>query len=199
MINVGITQSLYVYDEPRAKNKVEVFTMSDNEKNRLLRLRAKMNKKRPEFLRTEYHRLKRIQTTWRRPRGIDNKMRHQLKGKRKQPGTGYRNPKAVRGLHPSGFEVVQVFNVHDLDKVDNDLQIAEIGRTVGSRKRVAIIEKAEEMDIHIINPRLRSVEEFDSEIEEDFDEDYELLDDDEDEVDLAEALDDEDDVEDADE
>ncbi len=168
--------------------------MSDNDKDRLLRLRAKMNRKRPEFLRTEYHRLKRIQTSWRKPRGIDNKMRHKLKGKRKQPGTGYRNPKAVRGLHPSGFEVVQVFNVNDLDKVDIEQQIAEIGRTVGSRKRIEIIEKAEDMGIHIINPRVRYVERTETDVE-DFDEDYELLDEDEDDVDLTEALDDESDDE----
>ncbi len=176
------------------EKQVEVFTMSDNDKDRLLRLRAKMNRKRPEFLRTEYHRLKRIQTSWRKPRGIDNKMRHKLKGKRKQPGTGYRNPKAVRGLHPSGFEVVQVFNVNDLDKVDIEQQIAEIGRTVGSRKRIEIIEKAEDMGIHIINPRVRYVERTETDVE-DFDEDYELLDEDEDDVDLTEALDDESDDE----
>ena len=169
--------------------------MSDNEKDRLLRLRAKMNRKRPEFLRTEYHRLKRIQTTWRRPKGIDNKMRHKLKGKRKMPGTGYRNPKKVRGLHPSGFEIVQVFNLNDLEKVDEETQIAEIGRTVGSRKRVLIIERAEELGIHIINPRIRRVETFEDEVEEDYEEDYEFLEEDEEEVDLAEALDDEEETE----
>ena len=130
--------------------------MEEQEKKRMFTLRAKKNKSRPKFLRSEYHRLKRIQSTWRRPKGIDNKMRHKLKGKRKMPGTGYRNPRKVRHLHPSGFEIVPVFNVADLDKVKQGVQIAQIGRTVGSRKRISIIEHAEDLGIHVINPRVRT-------------------------------------------
>ena len=161
--------------------------MSDDKK-RLLRLRSEKNKKRPKFLRTEYHRLKRIQTTWRKPRGIDNKMRHKLKGKRKLPGTGYRNPTKVRGLHPSGFEIVHIHNLKELEAVDVETQVAMIGRTVGSRKRTQIIDKAEELGVHILNPRVRTFDAFE-EIEE-FEDDYDLLEDEED-VDLADALDDE--------
>lgn len=168
--------------------------MSDNEKDRLLRIRAKKNKRRPNFLRAEYHRLKRIQTSWRRPRGIDSKMRHKLKGKRPSPNVGYRNPKDVRGLHPSGFDLVQVFNVKDLEKVDPEVEIAQIGGTVGSKKRAVIIERAEELGIHIVNPQLRR-EEFYEDIEDldEYDEeDFALLDEeDEDDYDLAEVLDEE--------
>ena len=130
--------------------------MEEQEKKRMFALRAKTNKSRPKFLRSEYHRLKRIQSTWRRPKGIDNKMRHKLKGKRKMPGTGYRSPKKVRHLHPSGFEVVPIFNTADLDKIEKGVQIAQIGRTVGSKKRIAIIEHAEDLGIHVINPRIRT-------------------------------------------
>ena len=120
------------------------------EKDRLLKLRAKKNRKRPKFIRAEFHRLKRLQTSWRRPRGIDSKMRKKLKGKRKRPSTGYRNPALVKGLHPSGKEIVRVFNIYDLEGVDSSEQIIQIGSTVGSRKRTNIINLAEEKDIHII-------------------------------------------------
>ncbi len=157
-------------------------------KDRLLRLRSKKNKRRPKFLRAEWHRLKRIQTTWRRPRGIDSKMRHKLKGKRKSPNVGYRNPKLVRGLHPSGFEIVRVHNLDDLQKVDPDTQVAQIGRTVGSRKRTLIIERAEEMEIHILNPIVRRHEsEF---TDEEFSEDDFEFEDEEDEL-LEDALEEE--------
>ncbi len=43
-----------------------IVMIDKTEKNRLLRLRAKMNKKRPQFKRENYFRLKRIQTSWRR-------------------------------------------------------------------------------------------------------------------------------------
>ena len=161
------------------------------EKERLLRVRAKKNRKRPSFIRAEWHRLKRLQTSWRRPRGIDSKMRKKLKGKRKRPTTGYRNPVAVKGLHPSGKETVRIFNVYDLDDVDSETQIVQIASTVGTRKRTNIINLAEEMDIHIINPQIRrdldeDSEDFeftDDETSLDEDDDTILLDDDEDESD----------------
>ncbi len=164
------------------------------EKDRLLKLRAKKNRKRPKFIRAEFHRLKRLQTSWRRPRGIDSKMRKKLKGKRKRPSTGYRNPKMVKGLHPSGKEIVKVFNIYDLDDVDTTDQIIQIGSTVGTRKRTNIINLAEERDIHIINPQIRR--DLDEEDTEEFEfEDDGLLDDDDDAIlldDVDEDLDEED-------
>lgn len=157
------------------------------EKDRLLKLRAKKNRKRPKFIRAEFHRLKRLQTSWRRPRGIDSKMRKKLKGKRKRPSTGYRNPQLVKGLHPSGKEVVKVFNIFDLDDVDTANQIIQIGSTVGSRKRISIINLAEEKDIHIINPQIRRDLE-DEDVVEDFEfEDDTILDDSDDTVLLDDA------------
>ncbi|MDH5403654.1 MAG: 50S ribosomal protein L32e [Candidatus Heimdallarchaeota archaeon] len=161
--------------------------MNESEKNRLLNLRQKINKKRPKFKRENYFRLKRIQTSWRKPKGIDSKMRHKLKGKRKSPGTGYRNPKAVRGLHPSGKEVVRIFNESDLEKIDAEIQIAQIGSSVGSRKRSLIIQKAEDLEIHIINPQIRRIdfeEEGEGELtlidDDEGDEEFDLLDEEED-------------------
>jgi large subunit ribosomal protein L32e len=163
------------------------------EKERLLKIRAKKNSKRPKFIRAEWHRLKRLQTSWRRPRGIDSKMRKKLKGKRKRPSSGYRNPKDVRGLHASGKEILQVFNVYDLEDVDADNQIVQIGSTVGSRKRTNIINLAEEMDIHIINPQIRRDIDEDIEDEFEFDDDTDTTFDDDDTIllDDVEDLDDE--------
>ncbi len=165
--------------------------MSDK-KERLLRIKAEKNRRRPKFLRSEWHRLKRIQTSWRAPKGIDNKMRHKLKGKRKMPTTGYKNPKDVRGLHPSGFEVVRIFRIEDLETIDPETQIVQIARTVGSKKRIAIIDRAEELEIHVINPQIRRREHVVEE-EEFTEEDFELLDEveEEDDVDLADAIEEE--------
>lgn len=159
------------------------------EKERLLKIRAKKNRKRPKFIRAEWHRLKRLQTSWRRPRGIDSKMRKKLKGKRKRPSTGYRNPKSVKGLHPSGKEVVRIYNVFDLDEIDSDSQIVQIASTVGTRKRTNIINLAEEMDIHIINPQIRR--DLDDEIEDDFEfTDDDASSDEDDDAILLDSLDD---------
>lgn len=120
-------------------------------------------------------------------------MRQKLKGKRKSPSTGYRNPREVRGLHPSGKEVVRVFNTFDLEEVNPETQIAQIGSKVGTKKRIAIINLAEDLDVHIINPQIRR--DLD-ELGDDFGEDVELLEDDALLLDEEDALllDDEDDT-----
>ena len=126
--------------------------MDQSEKKRLLRKRERINKKRPHFKRFESWRFVRVKDQWRKPRGIDNKMRTELQGWPKSVKVGYRGPTAVRGLHPSGKEEVMVWNTKDLEKVDTETQVARIGGSVGGRKREAMIEKAEELKLRILNP-----------------------------------------------
>ena len=54
--------------------------MEQKEKKRLLKVRARISKKRPHFKRFESWRFVRIKDQWRKPRGIDNKMRTELQG-----------------------------------------------------------------------------------------------------------------------
>ena len=117
--------------------------------------------KKPRFRRQESWRYKRVGDTWRRPHGIDSKMRKKVKGWPASPTTGYRSPKKTRGLHPSGFVETRVQSVEDLGGIDPELQAIRIARTVGGRKRVKIIALAEEKGIHVLNPRtIREPEEF---------------------------------------
>ncbi len=109
--------------------------------------------KKPRFRRQESWRYKRVGDTWRRPHGIDSKMRKKVKGWPASPTTGYRSPKKTRGLHPSGFVETRVHSVEDLGGIDPELQAIRIARTVGGRKRVEILALAEEKGIHVLNPR----------------------------------------------
>lgn len=126
--------------------------MDQAEKKRLLKTRERINKKRPHFKRFESWRFVRIKDQWRKPRGIDNHMRTEESGWPKSVKVGYRGPAAVRGLHSSGMEEVMVWNTKDLEKVDPETQVARIGGSVGGKKREAIIEKAEELKLKILNP-----------------------------------------------
>ncbi len=119
----------------------------------LVARREKEKRKKPKFRRQESWRYKRLKETWRRPRGLDNKVRRKVKGWPPAPSSGYRGPKESRGLHPSGFREVRVFNVDDLYGVDPDLEAVRIAHTVGGRKRIEIVNRAKEMGIHILNPR----------------------------------------------
>ena len=129
--------------------------LTDNEE-RLLNQRHRVGK--PQFNRQDYHKKKRTPTSWRRPRGGLSKQRRGIKGKGPKVEAGYRTPKAVRGLHPSGFEEVRVENTDDLEGVDGDREAVRIGSTVGARKRERIEEIAEEEGIRVLNPTYVEVE-----------------------------------------
>jgi large subunit ribosomal protein L32e len=139
-----------------------------------------MSQKRPHFKRFESWRLVRIKDQWRKPKGIDNKMRTELQGWPKSVKVGYSGPAAVRGLHPSGYEEVMVWNPKDLENVDPETQVARIGGSVGARKRESITEKAEELKIHVLNPGVKESEDVFEELEDEEDE-YETDDEEEDE------------------
>jgi large subunit ribosomal protein L32e len=151
--------------------------MNETEKKRLLKVRKKINKKRPHFKRFESWRFVRIKDQWRKPRGIDNKMRTEEQGWPKSVKVGYRGPAAVRGLHASGYEEVMVWNTADLEKVDTEIQVARIGGSVGSKKKEAILEKAEELEIRVLNPGIKDIEDDFEDLEDD--EEFEDLDDEE--------------------
>ena len=117
--------------------------------------------KKPKFRRQESWRYKRVTDRWRRPHGVDSKMRKKVKGWPASPTTGYRSPKKTRGLHPSGFLETRVQTVEELGGIDPELQAIRIARTVGGRKRVEILTVAAERGIHVFNPRTaRAPEEF---------------------------------------
>ena len=153
----------------KSEKKPETFT-----KERASRKRERVKDKKPDFRRQESWRYKRVKESWRRPRGIDSKMRKKVKGWPRSVEVGYRAPKKTRGLHPSGYAEALVYNADDVEKVSPTTQVIRIAGTVGARKRVEISARAEERGIHILNPRemkeLEEVEEEEKEKKEEKDE-----------------------------
>jgi large subunit ribosomal protein L32e len=119
---------------------------------RLLRVREKIRRSRPKFRRQESWRYKRLKRSgWRKPMGIDNSMRHHKRGIPTIVRVGFRGPKATRGLTRTGKIEVLIHNTYDLEKIEKETQVARIASTVGTRKKVAITNKADELEIKIIN------------------------------------------------
>jgi large subunit ribosomal protein L32e len=66
---------------------------------------------------------------------------------------GFRGPASVRGLHPSGFEEVLVYNVKNIENVNPKTQAIRISSKVGDKKRETMVKKADEMNIRVFNRR----------------------------------------------
>ncbi|MEM4077224.1 MAG: eL32 family ribosomal protein, partial [Metallosphaera sp.] len=70
---------------------------------------------------------------------------------------GFRAPKSIRYLHPSGLREVVVNNVGDLEKLKDVRQtvIVRISSSVGLRKRLDIIKRANEIGLRVCNGEIK--------------------------------------------
>ena len=140
-----------VEEKEEEKYQVKKKPKLSKETEKQLIIRKQIKKRTPEFLREEWFRYKRIPKNWRRPDGITSKMRINLKYRPSKVRVGFRGPKNTRGLHSSGFKEILVYNTNDLESIDPKTQAARIGSSVGTKKRMDIEKKAEELDIRILN------------------------------------------------
>ncbi|MFH1591539.1 MAG: eL32 family ribosomal protein [archaeon] len=107
--------------------------------------------KKPRFIRQDAHKKKRVGSNWKRPRGIDSKLRLHLKGHRKSPGKGYRSPAEARGLSHEGLVQVIVENATDVATLDPKKDGAILSGQLGQRKRVELVRVLIEKGITILN------------------------------------------------
>ncbi len=164
-------------EKPKAKpkkkeKKVEPETTGPAIDERLFRLAQAKKKRKPKFRHEQAHRWTRISDSWRKVRGIDSATREKRSGRIAMVSAGYRSPKAVRGLHPSGYVEALVYRPDDLEGLDPDVHAVRIASTVGMRKRQTILDKAEAQMFRILNPGVSE-----SVAEEDLFEELEGLDD----------------------
>jgi large subunit ribosomal protein L32e len=109
-------------------------------------------KTKPNFHRQVSHAYRRLQKAWRKPRGLQSKMRASKNFKGKMPAVGYGAPKKLRWLHPSGYEEVLVHNVGGLDGVNATKQAVRIAGSVGGKKRAEILKVTQEKKMKVLNP-----------------------------------------------
>jgi large subunit ribosomal protein L32e len=160
---VEVAQSL-VPTKPKKKRKKKAAKKKEKEPEfeftggkkrhdqRLLRIAARKKKRKPKFRHEQAHRWNRVSDSWRKVRGIDSATREKKKGRPAMVSAGYRTPKEIRGLHPSGYEEVLVHRPADLDGLDPEVQAIRIGGTVGMKKRQDILDKADAMFLRVLNP-----------------------------------------------
>jgi large subunit ribosomal protein L32e len=111
-----------------------------------------MKRRKPEFVMQGTKNLKRLGERWRKPRGIHSKLREHKTAKGFLPRRGYGSPRDVKYLHPSGFEEKLVYNFKDLAGINPSKQACRIASSVGKKKRLVMMKKAEELKIKVLNP-----------------------------------------------
>jgi large subunit ribosomal protein L32e len=131
----------------------------DGDVAKLLRMRAEVAERRPRFVRPESWRFVRLPSMWRKPKGLDNKVRKSKKGWPRRVKVGYRGPVAARNLHPSGYHEILVHNLDELSRAVPGRDVVRIGGTVGAKKRGDIMNRSNELGLRVVNPRgLRVIE-----------------------------------------
>lgn len=131
--------------EPNLKPKL------DPKMKRLLAVRAARSAARPRFRRQEWFRYKKFGDEWRKPQGGQSKLRRHFGYRWNLPSIGYRGPRAVRGLHPSGFLEVLIHNERQLEGLDPAKQAVRIAHDVGARKRDLIEKACEAKGLRVLN------------------------------------------------
>jgi large subunit ribosomal protein L32e len=113
-----------------------------------------VKKRTKKFARHQADQFKRIaRSSWRKPKGIDGRVRRRFKGAIPMPSIGYGSDKQTRNVHPNGFKSVVVSNVNELEMLmmHNRTYAATVAHSVSSRVRRNIVARAEQLAVRVTN------------------------------------------------
>ena len=102
-----------------------------------------------------------LTTAWRRPRGIDSRVRRQFRGNKPLVKIGYGTKRDHRHVLASGFKKFLVRTPSDIEMLlmNNRVYAAEIANNLSARKREQIVKRARELNVKVLNPSKKNVEE----------------------------------------
>jgi len=132
-------------------------------KEKLLKTRSKVKKRKPKFQRKDSKKISKLgkrrkkKVKWRKPSGMHNKLRLKRAGYLRQPSIGWSSPKKVRGYIQDSL-VKTISNVGDLEKINKGEMI--IVKHIGRKKKIEIMKKAKEKNIVILNLKIKKYKKF---------------------------------------
>ncbi len=121
------------------------------DKKKLLEQRKDLKSKKPNFVRQDSHKKPKLGNKWRRPKGIQSKMRLHKRGYRRCISKGWKSPKEVRGLDRDGFMPVIVHTLNQLSNIDKETQSIIIASGVGQKNKVDLVKEALKLNLSITN------------------------------------------------
>ena len=98
-----------------------------------------------------------LSSAWRRPRGIDCRVRRQYKGNKPMVKVGYKNANKTRHILPNGFKKILIRNVQDIELLlmNNRVYCGELAQNLSLRSREKIIKRAAELNVKLTNEKAR--------------------------------------------
>ena len=117
----------------------------------LLSIRRLLKRKKPKFVKQDAHKKPKLSDAWRKPRGLQSKMRLKKSGYRRSISVGWKSPALVKGFNREGLKPVLVKNVSDLKNVKPKTDIVVISSVVGTKKKIDILNEAEKLSLKVEN------------------------------------------------
>ena len=119
---------------------------------KLIKVKQILKKKKPKFQRqqtNQYSKLKN-KSSWRRPKGLQSKLRLRKRGHRKIPTVGFKTPKKLLNLNSLNKIDKIVHNIFDLDKL-KDAESPIISKTVGRQKKILLLKEIKKRGLKLSN------------------------------------------------
>jgi len=79
-------------------------------------------------------------------------MRRRRTGWPQRPSIGYKSPEHLRYLHPCALIEKIVNNEKEMDELDPKKHAVRIAHSVGEKKRLAILDRAQALELRVLNP-----------------------------------------------
>ena len=115
--------------------------------------KRKVVKRTKSFKRQHSDRYMRVGESWRRQRGIDSHVRRQFRDRTRLVKIGYKNAKSTRHVLRDGFKKFLISNLADVEilLMSNRQFCGEIAHNVGAEQRIAICNRARELNVKLTN------------------------------------------------
>jgi len=102
----------------------------------LIEIKKKIQSKLPKFSRKDSHKKSRLGTKWRKPKGLQNKMRLQKRAHKPIVKSGYGTPASLRHTDDKGLRSITVSSMKMLKTIDAKIESVVVSKSV-SKKTLA--------------------------------------------------------------
>jgi len=102
-----------------------------------------------------------LKTSWRRPHGIDCRVRRQYKSNKPLVKVGYKNANVTRHTLPNGFRKFLIRNTQDIEMLlmNNRVYCGELATNLNANTKKQIVKRAAELNVKLTNAKGKLVKE----------------------------------------